>query len=69
MSYTFRWTVLHQFNSNNPINSMKLMQFLICSKFPTFIHAYCFKNIAHFAFQILVSDVRRYTSNFNSVSA
>ena len=30
--------------------------------------AYLFKNVAHFFFQILVSDRRRYTNNFNCVS-
>ena len=33
------------------------------------IYAYFSKNIAHFVFQILVSDTRTYINDFNSVSA
>ena len=32
------------------------------------IYTYFFEKIAHVAFQTLVSDRRRYTNNFNSVS-
>ena len=37
MSYTFRRSVFLHFNSNNAINGIKLMQFLLCSKLLTFI--------------------------------